>query len=1133
MIMKRITVDGNTAASHIAYQCNDSAFIYPITPSSSMSESCDLMRSEGVANAFGNTMTITEMQSEAGASGAMHGALTSGQLATTFTSSQGLLLMIPNMYKIAGEHLPNVMYVASRSVATHALNIFCDHGDIYACLKTGYNFVACDSVQEVNDLALATQICALKSRLPFVVFFDGFRTSHELNTIDQFTPEEIKSVLPMNLVDAFRSVGLNPIKPICKGTAQNPDVFFQNRMASAPAYNNVIENFNSALTQINELTGKNYHTLDYVGDPKAENVIVTLGSSTNSCILACEKREKCGVVQIRLFAPFDEKRLAEILPKTVKNITILDRNADFVNADSLYNAVLNACHNQGIKANLFAGIYGLGGKEFDANMANAVYDNMRKDGKVRFSVGIDDDLSGNSLAVENTYIADDSQYCVRIYGIGSDGSVSASKTMGKILSKITGKYSQGYFEYDSKKSGSMTTSHIRLDDKPIIDSFNSAKVDFLMINNSAFVNKFPYGEYIKDGGVILANMPPKAPISRELVDSLKAKNVHFYTLDATTLAHECGLNNKINNIMLAGFFALNGKFDSKIALLELKNSIMKTLAKKGADIININISALEKARGLLQKIDYDKIEFATTQKSKEKSAFYTNIMQPIASCQGNKIKVSAFNPDGSMPTDTAKLEKRGIADKLPCWISENCIQCNRCSFVCPHSAIRPKFVKNGEEIDDCLAQRNAFGADGKFVLQVSPLDCTGCGLCAQVCPAKQKALQMRPYTECVDNELKKYNSFDKIKSVNPYDRTSVKGSQFEKSYFEFSGACAGCGETPYLKIVSQLFGNRMIIANATGCSSIYSASFPSCPYAEDESGRGPAWANSLFEDNAEYGLGIALGRKNARNCFINRLKNETALSPDVKNIVDKFVANSDDAGISEKCYEQLKELKLSPKEKWILNSNLMVKPSVWIIGGDGWAYDIGFGGLDHVLASGENVNILVLDTEVYSNTGGQTSKSTPRGAMAKFSADGKQTKKKDLPSIAMTYGDVYVANVCLGADPNQLMRALVEAESFDGPSIVFAYAPCINHGIDMKNANLHQRLAVASGYLTLFRYDPRTEHKMQIDSPDPTITMQEFLQTENRFSALRRAEPEQAEILQKLCEQDAIARRENYKKFIK
>ncbi|MFQ6773279.1 MAG: pyruvate:ferredoxin (flavodoxin) oxidoreductase [Clostridia bacterium] len=1128
--MKRITIDGNTAAAHIAYHCNDISFIYPITPSSNMSESCDLMRSQGVKNVFGMPLSITEMQSEAGAAGAMHGALSAGQLATTFTSSQGLLLMIPNMYKIAGEHLPNVIFVASRSLATHALNIFCDHSDIYACLKTGYNIIACNSVQEVNDLALATQIGAIKSSLPFICFFDGFRTSHELNTIDQFTAEEIKSVLPMKEIESFRSRGLTPSAPICKGTAQNPDVFFQNRMASKPDYDKVIENVNYAFDKINTLTGKNYHTLDYVGDPKAENVIIALGSSVNSCISALKLRKKCGVVQVRLFAPFDEARLKEILPKTAKNITILDRNADFVNADSLYNAVLNACNNQNIKAKLFAGVYGLGGKEFDVDMALAVYDNMCKGGKVRFTVGINDDISNTSLEVKHEYLPDESQYCVRVYGIGSDGSVSASKSLGKILSKLTNKYSQSYFEYDSKKSGSMTTSHIRLDDQPITEAFNSNKVDFLMINNSSFINKFPFGEYVKDGGKILANMKPNSPISSELVESLKEKNIEFYSLDATTLAFESGLNNKINNIMLAGFFDLVGMEDG---IKELRNSIKTTLAKKGESVVNANLSALDKATLLIHKLLYDNTHLAKTKKTMGKTEFYEKIMRPIASCEGNKIPVSAFSPDGSMPTGTADLEKRGIADKLPCWISGNCIQCNRCAFVCPHSAIRPKLIPEGTKIPKDYQVAKAFGNNGSFSLQVSPLDCTGCGLCAQICPSRQKAIEMKNYEDCINKHIKDYAVFNKQPIINPFDKHTVKGSQFEKNYFEYSGACAGCGETPYIKLVSQLFGDRMIVANATGCSSIYSASFPSCPYTKDKNGFGPAWANSLFEDNAEYGLGIALAKQNARQMFIQKAKNDTTLSPAVKKIVNKFVKNQDNAEVCKSCLLALKDTKLKLNEKYLVDNGLMQKPSIWIIGGDGWAYDIGFGGLDHVLASGENVNILVLDTELYSNTGGQTSKATPRGSVAKFSADGKRTKKKDLPNIALTYGNVYVANVCLGADPNQLIRAVVEAESYDGPSIIFAYAPCINHGINMKNANKHQFNAVASGYVTLFRYDPRLEQSMQIDSGEPTLSMHDYLMSENRYASLYLTNPSLAENLQKQCEIDAIERRNNYKKYIK
>lgn len=1134
--MKKITIDGNSAMAHIAYLMNEMAIIYPITPSSPMAEACDDFSTLGLTNIFENPVKITQMQSEAGVAGALHGALSSGALATTFTSSQGLLLMLPNMYKIAGEAMPCVIYVSSRSIATHALNIFCDHGDIYSSLQTGFNIISCSSVQEANDIAIASQLAALDCSLPFICFFDGFRTSHELNTIEQSTKQEILSIINNEHIVRFKNHALSCYKPYAKGTNQNPDVFFQNRMACKPLYNNVINSVKTALSKTETITNRHYDTIEYYGDKDATDVIIAMGSSIHTMIEALPyTKGKTGVINVRLLQPFDEKTFIEKLPKSVKNITVLERNFNPNGQNPIYTNVLNAIFKNKLKINLLQGVYGLGGKEFTPDDAIAVYKNMQNKQVSPFSVGINDDVNNNSLPVERIYVETNSDFKARIYGLGSDGSVSSAKSIIKILGKNN--YAQGYFDYDSKKSGSLTISHIRTSKNIINKPFNSNQVDVVLCNNPSFLKKYNIANCLHENGTLIINCSyNNKELNKVMLNSIKNdivnKNLKVYTINADKIALNNNLGNKINNIMQTALFYCSKIIPFKTAIKEISNNIEIMFSKKGEDVVKNNIKAISSVEKSVKLVDNSIFTKTETPAIAEKTRYYEHIIKPILNQQGNEIPVSKFKVDGMMPTDTTKFEKRGIASEIPCWHAESCIQCGRCSVACPHASLRPIIFNKDEKTPSTFTSKKAILADGEYRMQVEPMDCTGCGVCAQVCPMKGKAITMESDSKLKEIEFNNQQYAYSLPQTQPFEPISVKGVQFSKPYFEYSGACAGCGETPYIKLLTQLFGDRMLIANATGCSSIYGGTFPTCPYTKDGLELGPAWANSLFEDNAEFGYGIMQASEINRNNFIKNLK-QIKFSGDIQQIVNRFLNDIDNHKQNREIVEQLTLYSatrgINKNDQYLFdNIGLIIKPSTWIIGGDGWAYDIGFGGLDHVIASGENINILVLDTEVYSNTGGQTSKSTPRGATAKFNQTGKTTKKKDLASMMMTYKDVYVAQVSMGANPDQAVKAFIEAEAFDGPSIIIAYSPCVSHGYDMKYSQTHGFTSVSSGYNTLFRYNPNLTPSMQIDSVEPYSDYIEFVNSENRYKVLAKTNPENKDELLQKSKQDAINRRNDY-----
>lgn len=1133
--MKKVTIDGNSACAHIAYMFNDQAIIYPITPSSTMSELCDQMSVAGTKNIFDRPLKVTQMQSEAGVAGALHGALSVGSLTTTFTSSQGLLLMIPNMYKIAGELLPTVFYVASRSLATHALNIFCDHSDIYACLKTGFNIISCSSVQEVNDMAIACQLSALKSETPFICFFDGFRTSHELNTIEQSTLEEVKSIVDFDDIKKFKNRAMSNVNPYAKGTNQNPDVFFQNRIACNKYYKNVIQIVKNSFEKQQTITHRSYDTIEYFGDPHAKDVIVAMGSACDTINLVSKNLKKTGLIKIRMLKPFDDLTFVEKLPKSVKNITVLERNFDPNGVDVIKSLVLNSLAKHNRQAKVLAGVYGLGGKELTPDMVYACYENMKFKQKDDFTLGIYDNVTNTSLEIKPIYKSDD-EFALRIYGFGSDGSVSSAKNIIKILGEKS--FAQGYFDYDSKKSGSLTVSHIRTSKTAIAKPFNSTACDIVLCNNASYLTKYEMTDCLKNNGTFLINCPYTVEelnsiMPNQMKQDILNKNLKVYTIDANKIARENSLNGKINTIMQTCLFKVLDIIPFKQAVAKIKQGIVSTYSKKGDEIVASNLTAVECSAKELKRLDTSILKEIPQEKRIEKSEYYEDIIRPIARQEGDYIAVSKFSPDGKMPIGTSKEEKRGIASQIPEWIPENCIQCGRCSAVCPHSCLTA--VEFEKDKNCTLNTRKAFLTQKDYRLQLSPLDCTGCGVCVEACPVKKKALKMNDSLEFRKQEEANWQEFLKLKSSNPAKANNIKSLQYYPSYFEFSGACAGCGETPYLKLVSKMFGDRMIIANATGCSSIYGGTFPTCPYTMDKEGFGPSWANSLFEDNAEFGFGMAYSLKNERQNFVDTLtKHKNKYSKIVKEIVSTFLADTENHAQNRELINRLNFYKcthiIEEQDKEVFeNTRLFVSPSTWIVGGDGWAFDIGFGGLDQVVASGENVNILILDTEVYSNTGGQTSKSTPRGASAKFNVAGKSTMKKDILGMLASYKNVYLAQVSLGADPDQCIKAFEEAEKFDGPSVILAYAPCINHGFDMSKSQVHCSDAVKSGYTTLFRYNPASQEKLTVDSAPSDISYQEFALSENRFRIVKKTNPENQEQLLNNSAIDAENRRKNLK----
>ena len=1161
---RKITIDGNTAASHVAYAFSDVAAIYPITPSSPMAEVADEWAAGGRTNLFGQKVRIAEMQSEAGAAGAVHGSLTAGALTSTFTASQGLLLMIPNMYKIAGELLPCVFHVSARALAAHALNIFGDHADVMACRQTGFAMLASNSVQEAMDLALVAHLSTLEAKVPFVHFFDGFRTSHEVSKIEEISYEDMAKLLDMKYVEDFRRRAINPEHPDLRGTAQNPDIYFQNREAANKYYEAVPAIVEKYMKQVGELTGRKYNLFDYVGAPDAENIIVMMGSGADAAEetidYLAKKGEKVGMVKVHLYRPFSVRNFVNSIPASVRRISVLDRTKEAGSlGEPLYLDVIAALEEAGRKGIcVVGGRYGLGSKEFTPSMVLSVFKNMKlEQPKNHFTVGITDDVTNTSLPVDELIdVASEGTTRCKFYGLGSDGTVGANKNSIKIIGDHTDLYAQGYFEYDSKKSGGLTISHLRFGKTPIKSSYLIDQAEFIACHNPSYVTRYDILGSAKEGGTFLLNC---AWTTDELDEKLPAvmknqiarKHLKFYIINGLEIAKKAGSAKSTNMVMQSAFFKLANIIPYEEAEGYMKAAILKTYGKKGQAVIDSNNAAVENAVTGLIEVNYpESWADATTGAAlpeKIDNEYYEEFIKPIIAQKGNQLPVSAFDPAGVVPTGTTKFEKRGIAVDIPVWNKDNCIQCNQCALVCPHAAIRPVLVPVGTEKPASFETKPALGVPGyEFRIQVSPLDCSGCGSCANVCPAKNKALVMTNAEHVCEEE--NYRFADAQPVVEVPGALNVKTSQFRQPLFEFSGACAGCGETPYIKLVTQLFGERMIVANATGCSSIYGGSAPTCPYTVNKDGHGPAWANSLFEDNAEFGYGMNLAytqRRDKLKDLVTSLAEAPECCEEGRNACREWLDNMDDAEGSKKASAQLVRVlegcmncdnSVSPLIKEIYGmKDCMVKKSVWIFGGDGWAYDIGYGGLDHVLASGEDVNVLVLDTEVYSNTGGQASKSSPTGAVAKFAASGKRIKKKDLGMMAMSYGYVYVAQVGMGANMNQLVKVMAEAEAYKGPSLIIAYAPCINHGINMSNPQGEIKKAVECGYWQLYHYNPdlikQGKNPFILDSKEPTGDYQDFIRHETRYASLLKTKPDIAATLFERSEEEAKERFEKYKEL--
>jgi len=1176
--MKTKTMDGNTAAAHISYAFTDVATIYPITPSSPMAEHVDEWVAQGRTNIFGQKVRVMEMQSEGGAAGAMHGSLQAGALTSTYTASQGLLLMIPNMYKIAGELLPGVFHVSARAVAANSLNIFGDHQDVMAARQTGCALLAESSVQQVMDLSAVAHLSAIKSRLPFVNFFDGFRTSHEVQKIEVMEYDELKKLVDMDAVDAFRRRALNPDHPVVRGTAQNPDIYFQEREVSNKYYEELPEIVEGYMAEISKITGREYHLFNYYGAQDADRMIIAMGSVCDTIEETVDylnaKGEKVGLLTVHLYRPFSLSHFFKYIPATVKKIAVLDRTKEPGSiGEPLYLDVKNAYYGKDFQPVIVGGRYGLGSKDPVPAHIVPIFENLKKDQpKNGFTISIVDDVTYTSLPpVDDIDTTPAGTKACKFWGLGSDGTVGANKSAIKIIGDHTDMYAQGYFAYDSKKSGGITVSHLRFGKKPIKSPYLINKADFVACHNQSYVDKYDVLEGLKKNGSFLLNCVWDASeLDEKLPGFMKRylanNNINFYTINAVKIAQDLGLGGRINMIMQSAFFKIADIIPVEDAVKYLKDAVVSSYGSKGQKIIDMNNAAIDKGVEAFVKVEVpeawktaeDKVEekariacACSSAIVKETPEFVNKILVPMNRQEGDKLPVSAFiggMEDGTFPAGTAAYEKRGIAVEVPEWQMDKCIQCNQCSYVCPHASVRPVLV-NDEEVAAAPAgftAKDAVGAKGlKFRLAVSPLDCTGCGNCADVCPAKEKALIMKP----LESQLNQTDLWDYAMTVspkaNPMNKETVKGSQFEQPLLEFSGACAGCGETPYAKLITQLVGDRMMIANATGCSSIWGASAPSMPYTTNHRGHGPSWANSLFEDNAEYGLGMYLGVKQVRdNVAANIAKvADLNVSADLKAACQDWLTNKDNgAGTRERADKLIALLEAEKGADALLNEiyknkDFLVKRSHWIFGGDGWAYDIGFGGLDHVLASGEDVNVFVFDTEVYSNTGGQASKSTPTAAIAKFAASGKETKKKDLGMMAMTYGYVYVAQICMGADKNQTLKAIAEAEAYPGPSLIIAYAPCINHGLraGMGLSQLEAKKAVEAGYWAMYRYNPALvgtdKNAFVLDSKEPTADFKEFLMGEVRYSSLMKQFPEHAPALFAKTEKDAKERLAGYKKL--
>ena len=1163
-----ITCDGNHAASHVAYMFSEVAAIYPITPSSNMAENIDEWAAFGRKNIFGETVHVVEMQSEGGASGAVHGSLQAGALTSTFTASQGLLLMIPNMYKISGELLPGVFHVSARSLAAQALSIFGDHSDVMSTRHTGFAMLATGSVQEIMDIGGIAHLAAIKSRIPFLHFFDGFRTSHEVQKVEAPSTEDMAGLLDFEALQKFRDNALNPEHPVTRGTAQNPDIYFQSREAANPFYDVVADVVEDYMQKISKMTGREYHPFTYYGDPDAENIVMAMGSITETLKETIDylnaQGQKVGMMTVHLYRPFSAKYFFNALPKSVKRIAILDRTKEpGANGEPLYLDVRDLFYGDANAPMIIGGRYGLSSKDTTPAMMISVYENLAaKEPKNRFTVGIIDDVTNLSLPLlPEVSAVPKGTYQAKFYGIGADGTVGANKNSIMIIGESTDKFCQAYFAYDSKKSGGITTSHLRFGDQPIRSPYLVGKPDFVACHVPSYLDKYDMLKGLKEGGTFLLNTTwDNEETIKRLPNSMKkylAENdIRFFAINATKIAAEIGLGGRTNTIMQSAFFKISEVIPYKQSVEEMRKFIVKSYGRKGEDVVNMNFAAVDRG-GEVHEIKVDpawaKLKTETVEQGGDMPDFVKNVALPINSLKGDDLPVSAFagREDGTFPPGTTQYEKRGIAVNVPEWQSVECIQCNQCSYVCPHAAIRP-FLFDDKDLKKKPKDMTTVAMKGKgfegyeYKIQVSVLDCTGCGNCADICPSKEKALIMKPLSSQTV-EIDNWNYLAKnvsYKDTVVEKNKTVKNSQFSQPLFEFSGACAGCGETPYVKLITQLFGDRMMIANATGCSSIYGGSAPSTPYTVNAEGKGPAWANSLFEDNAEYGFGMALGVGKIRDRIVLRMEaaSKNGLSPATKEAFSEWIQNKNDAEgskeASAKVVAALKKEKDPVAKEILVLEQYLIKKSVWVIGGDGWAYDIGYGGLDHVLATGEDVNVLVLDTEVYSNTGGQSSKSTPVGAVAKFAASGKKTRKKDLGMMALGYGYVYVAQVAMGASQSQLFRAIKEAEAYPGPSMVIAYSTCINHGLraGMSKAQEQMKNAVNAGFWQLYRYNPLLEKEgknpFMLDSKEPDWSLfQGFLNSEVRFTSLKKAFPEKAAELFASSEMNAKWRYASYERM--
>ncbi len=1147
------TIDGNTAATHVAYAMSEVAAIYPITPSSPLGEIADTWASKGRKNIFGQVLTIKQLQSEAGAAGAVHGSLAAGAITTTFTASQGLLLKIPNMYKIAGELLPCVFHVTARAISAHALSIFGDHQDVMAARQTGFAMLASNSVQEAQDLALVAHLATLDARVPFLHFYDGFRTSHEIQKIEMIEYEEMARLFNYDACRAFKNRSINPEHPDTRGTAQNPDIYFQGREATNSYYLKTPAIVKESMKKVSNLTGREYNLFDYVGDPEADRVIVAMGSSCEAIEESInqlnDQGERLGLIKVRLYRPFDRESFLQAVPSTIETLTVLDRTKEpGALGEPLYTDVCTAFMEYGQSPKIVGGRYGLSSKEFNPNMVKAVCDNMKSlQPKNHFTVGIIDDVTHTSLEVKTGFHpAPQGTIAAKFWGLGADGTVGANQSAIAIIGDNTDKYAQGYFAYDSKKSGGLTVSHLRFGDVPIQSTYQIDNSDFIACHKSNYMELYDVLKGIKKGGTFLLNSPWSVKdmekyIPGDVRKTIYDKKLKFFNIDAVKIAGDVGLGGRINMIMQTCFFSLANVLPVEKAISLLKEDIKNKFGKKGEKVVSMNMEAVDKTLDNLLEIKIPKSWKNGVKEEtviKKTTPFVDNVMKKINAQGGDDLPVSAFSLDGVFEQGTSQYEKRGVAIDVPEWIPENCIQCNQCAFVCPHAAIIP-IVATDEELKP--APENFVSVEGKgkgmeaykFRIQVNPLDCQGCGNCADICPAKTKALIMKPLSTQLEKQMENHTFSKTIPfKTDILKRDTVKGSQLFQPLLEFSGACAGCGETPYAKLLTQLFGERMTIANATGCSSIWGGSAPSTPYCTNADGEGPAWASSLFEDAAEYGYGMMLATQTRRKTLAAKIEKalEKDLSLEIKQALTGWIAGKENTEESKKFSFALKTL-LKDETDGILKEiydekDIFVKKSHWVFGGDGWAYDIGFGGLDHVLASGEDINILVMDTEVYSNTGGQSSKATPTGAIAKYAATGKKIGKKDLGRMIMSYGYVYVASISMGANKNQTLKALIEAEQYPGPSLVICYAPCINQGIrkGMGKSQLEGKLAVESGYWPLYRYNPELikqgKNPFILDSKAPDGTLQEFLGGESRFAALEKSFPEESKRLREKMEEE-------------